>query len=126
MNQKVSNIINQNDFNSVTYSKLSPLYKEAVNDVFKIIKNEGNIIVNFENAVNKIAEFHNVDKTKLYEYFDKEVDEQLKLSEQPPNTSDAMKRYKAGKAGFGDITHLKAKGLIPRSDGKKSVSPKYK
>ena len=111
MNQKVSNIINQNDFNSVAYSNLSPLYKEAVNDVFKIIKNDGNIIVNFENAVNKIAEFHNVDKTKLYEYFDKEVDEQLKLSEQPPDTSDAMKRYKAGKAGFGD---------------KKRVSPKYK
>jgi hypothetical protein len=29
-----------------------------------------------------------------------------------------MKRYKAGKAGFTDIAHLKAKGLIPRSDGK--------
>ena len=29
------------------------------------------------------------------------------------------------KAGFGDITHLKAKGLIPRSDGTKRKSPKY-
>jgi len=48
------------------------------------------------------------------------------LGEKAPNTADAMKRHKAGKAGFGDITHLKAKGLIPRSDGKKKVSDKYK
>ena len=48
------------------------------------------------------------------------------LKEKAPNTADAMKRHKAGKAGFGDITHLKAKGLIPRSDGKKKVSDKYK
>ena len=32
-----------------------------------------------------------------------------------------MKRYKAGKAGFGDITHLKAKGLIPRMMEKESI-----
>ena len=48
------------------------------------------------------------------------------IGEVAPNTADAMKRHKAGKAGFGDITHLKAKGLIPRSDGKKKVSDKYK
>ena len=48
------------------------------------------------------------------------------LGETPPNTADAMKRYKAGKAGFTDKAHLKAKGLIARSDGKKRVSDKYK
>jgi hypothetical protein len=48
------------------------------------------------------------------------------IKETPPNTADAMKRYKAGKAGFTDIAHLKAKGLIARSDGKKRVSDKYK
>ena len=42
-----------------------------------------------------------------------------------PNTADAMKRYKAGKAGFTDKSHLKAKGLIPRADGTKRKSPKY-
>ena len=31
------------------------------------------------------------------------------LGETLANTADAMKRYKAGKAGFGDITHLKAR-----------------
>ena len=50
----------------------------------------------------------------------------LDLSEKAPNTSDAMKRYRAGKAGFTDKAHLKAKGLIPRSDGTKRKSDKYK
>ena len=48
------------------------------------------------------------------------------LGETPPNTADAMKRYKAGKAGFTDKAHLKAEGLIPRADGSKKVSDKYK
>ena len=48
------------------------------------------------------------------------------IDEKAPNTADAMKRYKAGKAGFTDIAHLKSKGLIARSDGKKKVSDKYK
>ena len=55
----------------------------------------------------------------------KEFEEDL-LGENTPDTSDAMKRYKAGKAGFTDISHLKAKGLIPRADGTKSKSDKYK
>ena len=42
-----------------------------------------------------------------------------------PNTADAMKRYQAGKAGFTDIAHLKAKGKIKRSDGTKRKSAKY-
>ena len=43
-----------------------------------------------------------------------------------PDTADAMKRHKAGKAGFSDKAHLKAKGLIPRADGTKVKSDKYK
>ena len=48
------------------------------------------------------------------------------IKETPPKTADAMKRYKAGKAGFTDKAHLKAKGMIPRADGTKKVSDKYK
>ena len=47
--------------------------KEAVNDVFKLVKNEGNLIFNFENAVDKVASHHNVNKDDLEEYFDLEV-----------------------------------------------------
>ena len=48
------------------------------------------------------------------------------LGEKAPNTADAMKRFKAGKAGFTDKAHLKAKGLIARSDGTKKKADKYK
>ena len=48
------------------------------------------------------------------------------MFEKAPDTKDAMKRYKSGKAGFTDIAHLKAKGLIKRADGTKKKSDKYK
>ena len=60
-------------------------------------------------------------KDKDYDDFEEDL-----MAEKAPNTADAMKRYKAGKAGFTDKAHLKAKGLIARSDGKKRVSDKYK
>ena len=52
--------------------------KEAVSDVFKLIeKEQDNVIKRFENAVNKIAEFHNINLEEFDEYFDKEILEQL-------------------------------------------------
>ena len=67
---------------------------------------------------------------KKFKSFVKEEDlkdfEEDVLGETPPNTADAMRRFKAGKAGFTAKAHLKAKGLIPRSDGKKKVSDKFK
>ena len=55
----------------------------------------------------------------------KDFEEDL-MGETPPNTADAMKRHKAGKAGFNDKEQIKAKGLIPRADGTKKKSDKYK
>ena len=55
----------------------------------------------------------------------KDFEEDL-VNEKAPNTADAMKRYKAGKAGFTDKAPLKAKGMIPRADGSKVKSDKYK
>jgi hypothetical protein len=67
---------------------------------------------------------------KKFKTFVKEQDvldfEEDVLKEKAPNTADAMTRYKAGKAGFTDKAHLKAKGLIPRADGTKRKSDKYK
>ena len=60
-------------------------------------------------------------KDKEYDDFEEDL-----MAEKAPDTADAMKRFKAGKAGFTDKAHLKAKGLIARSDGKKRVSDKYK
>ena len=67
-------------------------------------------------------------KTLKQHIKDTELDdfEEDLMAEKAPNTADAMKRYKAGKAGFTDKAHLKAKGLIPRADGTKRKSDKYK
>ena len=75
----ISRMIKENHLiDSKSYNELSPLMKEAVNDVFKVIEKETDSIINrFENAVAKVAEFHNINVEKLNEYFDKEILEQL-------------------------------------------------
>jgi vacuolar-type H+-ATPase subunit H len=76
---KVSSLIKENQLiDSKAFSELSPLMKEAVKDVYKIINEETDSIVDrFENAVAKVAKFHNINKEKFDEYFDKEILEQL-------------------------------------------------
>lgn len=76
---KVSSLIKENQLiDSKAFNELSPLMKEAVKDVYKIINKEtDNVIDRFENAVTKVAKFHNINKEKFDEYFDKEILEQL-------------------------------------------------
>ena len=59
-------------------------------------------------------------------YIEKMKKKTKDMNEKAPDTQDAMKRFKSGKAGFTDRAHLKAKGLIKRSDGTKMKSNKYK
>ena len=74
----VSSLIKKNlTIDSKSFKELSPLMKEAVSDVLRLVKNEGNLIFNFENAIQKVSEFHNVDKRNIEDYFDNETREQL-------------------------------------------------
>ena len=75
----VSRLVKENlEIDSQAFKDLSPIMKEAVSDVFRLIEKEtGDIITRFENAVNKVAEFHNINLEKFNEYFDKEILEQL-------------------------------------------------
>ena len=73
-----------------------------------------------------IKSFKNHSKDRELDEFEEDLTQGKSLKEKAPNTSDAMKRYKSGKAGFTDKAHLKAKGLIARSDGTKRKSDKYK
>ena len=58
---KISNIVKENKLiNSKTYDSLSPLMKEAVKDMMKMIENKDNLILNVENAVDKVAEYHKI------------------------------------------------------------------
>ena len=64
--------------NSKSYGELSPKMKMAVQDTFNLIERQtGNIIKVFENSVEKVAEHSKINKEELYQYFDKEVEEQL-------------------------------------------------
>lgn len=75
----VSNIVKGNlIIDSKSFRELPPLMKEAVSDVFKVSEKEtSDIVTRFENAIVKVAEFHNISCDKLNEYFDKEILEQL-------------------------------------------------
>ena len=73
-----------------------------------------------------IKSFKNHSKDRELDEFEEDLTQGKSLKEKAPKTSDAMKRYKSGKAGFTDKAHLKAKGLIPRADGTKKKSDKYK
>jgi hypothetical protein len=64
--------------NSKSYGELSPKMKMAVQDTFNLIETQtGDIIKVFENSVEKVAEHSKINKEELYQYFDKEVEEQL-------------------------------------------------
>ncbi len=73
-----------------------------------------------------VKSFKTHNKQKDLDDFEEDLTRGKSLKEKAPDTSDAMKRYKSGKAGFTDIAHLKAKGLIKRADGTKKKSDKYK
>tara|TARA_B100001564_G_C20480319_1_gene596790 strand:+ start:566 stop:808 length:243 start_codon:yes stop_codon:yes gene_type:complete len=76
---QVSRLVRQNlTIDSQSYKDLSPVMKEAVSDVFKLIeKSTGDIIKNFEGAVDKVSQYHNINILELNNYFDKEIKEQL-------------------------------------------------
>ena len=77
--QKVSQLVqSQQAFNSNSYKNLSPVMKEAISDVMKLVdKNTEDLMKTFETAVTKVAEQHNVNKDDIEEYFDIELKEQL-------------------------------------------------
>ena len=63
---------------SKSFNALSPKMKMAVQDTFNLIETQtGDIIKVFENSVEKVAEHSKINKEELYQYFDKEVEEQL-------------------------------------------------
>jgi len=77
--QKVSQLVQNNQtFNSNSYKNLSPVMKEAVSDVMKLVdKGTQDIMNTFEVAVTKVAEQRNIDKDDIEEFFDVELKEQL-------------------------------------------------
>jgi hypothetical protein len=79
MKNKVSNLVKETRImDSKSYNELTPVMKEAVKEVIKIIENEQkDIIKSFEGAVEKVVASRNIKQEDLYSYFEKEVNEQL-------------------------------------------------
>jgi hypothetical protein len=79
MKNKVSSLVkNTRVIDSKSYNELSPVMKEAIKEIYKIIENEQKDILNkFEGAVEKVVASYNIKKEDLDNYFNKEVNEQL-------------------------------------------------
>jgi hypothetical protein len=72
------NNLKTDTFNSKAYKELTPVMKEAISDIYKIIEKEsGYIVTKFDRAIEKVAEFHNINRKTIEEYFDRELEEQL-------------------------------------------------
>jgi len=58
---------------------LPPLHKEAVTDFFKVVEKEDgkNIVMNVEEAIDKVADFHDINTSVIYDYIEAETEEQL-------------------------------------------------
>jgi len=79
VSNKISNLFKEiNSLDTETYKNLSPIMKEAVRDLFKLIeKSQENIVDKFENAINKVSDFHNINKKELYQYIENETNNQI-------------------------------------------------
>ena len=72
------NNLKTDTFNSKAYKELTPVMKEAISDIYKIIEKEsGYIVTKFDRAIEKVAKFHNINRKTIEEYFDRELEEQL-------------------------------------------------
>jgi len=75
----INNLINKS-FESKSFNALSPIMKEAVNDIIKLCneaKFDENILDRFDNIVFNVCKHHNVDRDTIEEYFDNELNEYL-------------------------------------------------
>ena len=126
LDEKIAGLVNKSDKTGVPYSILKKSYDRGM-AAWKTGHRPGTTPQQWAFArVNSMLTGGKADpdlQKQAKKYKKKSKSEEV--TENAPDTSDAMKRYKAGKAGFTDISHLKAKGLIKRSDGTKKKSDKY-
>ena len=76
---RVSKIFNRGlIIDSKSFKDLSPKMKNVVSDIFRVVMNkQGGIIERFDFGIKMALNEHSFDLESLYEYFDKEILEQL-------------------------------------------------
>ena len=76
---KLSQLVENNQtFNSKSFKDLSPVMREAITDVMRLVeKSSEDVLNNFQSSIDKVCKHHNVNKDDIEEYFDNELREQL-------------------------------------------------
>jgi hypothetical protein len=79
MKTKVSNILREtNLLDSKSYKELTPVMKEAIKEIYRIIeKEQTDVLTRFDKAIEKVVASRNIKKEDIEKYFDKEIKEQL-------------------------------------------------
>ena len=79
MKNKISNIVKEtNILDSKSYNELTPVMKEAIKDIYRLIeKEQTDLLTRFDKAIEKVVASRNIKKEDIEKYFDKEIKEQL-------------------------------------------------
>jgi hypothetical protein len=79
MKTKVSNILREtNLLDSKSYKELTPVMKEAIKEIYRIIeKEQTDVLTRFDKAIEKVVASRNIKKEDIEKYFDKEINEQI-------------------------------------------------
>ena len=79
MKSKISNILREtNLLDSKSYKELTPVMKEAIKDIYRLIeKEQTDVLTRFDKAIEKVVASRNIKKEDIEKYFDKEIKEQL-------------------------------------------------
>ena len=79
MKNKISNIVKEtNILDSKSYNELTPVMKEAIKDIYRLIeKEQTDVLTRFDKAIEKVVASRNIKKEDIEKYFDKEINEQI-------------------------------------------------
>jgi len=79
MKNKISNILREtNLLNSKSYKELTPVMKEAIKEIYRLIETEQtDVLKRFDKAIEKVVASRNIKKEDIEKYFDKEINEQI-------------------------------------------------
>ena len=79
MKNKISNIVKEtNILDSKSYNELTPVMKEAIKDIYRLIeKEQTDVLTRFDKAIEKVVASRNIKKEDIEKYFDKEINAQI-------------------------------------------------
>jgi len=79
MKNKISNILREtNLLNSKSYKELTPVMKEAIKEIYRLIETEQtDVLTRFDKAIEKVVASRNIKKEDIEKYFNKEIKEQI-------------------------------------------------